>query len=104
METNAPERLGLRCAWCGKILRESPHPDSPLGWTHGICPVCQRLVELDAGLRDESEAFSSGSEPPDMVPQAAPSHRLRWLVLRRPARCLGRLMQLALRRCSFPKR
>ena len=45
--------LGLRCAWCGKVLREPvgfPNPGDHLAWTHGICPDCQKLFEEDALL------------------------------------------------------
>jgi hypothetical protein len=42
--------LGLRCAWCGKVLRQPVgYPDSktPLAWTHGICPDCQNRFQQD---------------------------------------------------------
>jgi hypothetical protein len=41
--------LGLRCAWCGGIVRE-PHGavvDAPQMWTHGICPDCEQRLEDD---------------------------------------------------------
>jgi len=43
--------LGLRCAWCGLIMRWPvgfPQPDHPLSWTHGMCRDCQRRFEQDA--------------------------------------------------------
>jgi len=42
--------LGLRCAWCGLIMRRPvgfAQPDHPLSWTHGICRDCQRRFEQD---------------------------------------------------------
>ena len=45
--------LGLRCAWCGTVLREPvgyPNPDDHLAWTHGMCSDCQKEFEADALL------------------------------------------------------
>lgn len=53
--------LGLRCAWCGKVLREPvgyPNPDDPSAWTHGICPDCQKRFEEDA-IEHERNARAS---------------------------------------------
>jgi hypothetical protein len=46
-------RLGVRCAWCGRILREPVGlREDPLAWTHGICSGCQQRfeAEMDAPL------------------------------------------------------
>jgi len=50
-ETKDATTLGLRCAWCGKILRQPigfPNPENALAWTHGMCPDCQKRFEEDA--------------------------------------------------------
>jgi hypothetical protein len=50
--------LGLRCAWCGIILREPVgFPNNALAWTHGMCPDCQKRFEDDALLTAPDGTF-----------------------------------------------
>ena len=49
--TDATPTVGLRCAWCATVLRQSvayPNPDDHVAWTHGMCRGCQILFEDDA--------------------------------------------------------
>jgi hypothetical protein len=58
MDTPTPTP-GVRCAWCGNVLREpvgypdaQPYPnhENHLAWTHGMCLDCQKRFEDDALL------------------------------------------------------
>jgi hypothetical protein len=52
--TDPKQTLGLRCAWCGTVLRQPvgfPNIDDHLAWTHGMCRDCQRRFEPDAPAR-----------------------------------------------------
>lgn len=64
-EPSDAQTLGLRCAWCGKILREPVgylHPEDHLCWTHGMCRDCQKRVEEDA-LLPRSNRKAGANEP-----------------------------------------
>ena len=47
-----------RCAWCGKILGETPTGE---GITHGICAPC--MDAMFASAEDDEEALACGDEP-----------------------------------------
>ena len=52
-ETGAPT-LGLRCAWCGKVLRDPVGMrEGSLAWTHGMCAGCQKIFEERIPTRTE---------------------------------------------------
>ncbi len=49
MSANRRPALGVRCAWCGIVVREPVDllPSERLSWSHGICDCCLRAIHAD---------------------------------------------------------
>jgi len=43
------------CAWCGKLLVDSPEPDNQT--SHGICAKCQKieLAKVEKYLKEQAK-------------------------------------------------
>lgn len=61
-----------KCIYCGHVYGHKPGPSSPAGLvTHGICPVCNRVISADIDLTPEQVRERS------TVP--ACQRRIRWV-------------------------